>query len=191
MFSIKNNFEYTETVRGSKFISLIFRIFDKNDANKYLNDVKIKYPNATHYCFAYVIDNDIKASDDGEPVKTAGNPILMQIQGNNLNYVLIIVVRYFGGTKLGTGLLTRTYSHLAKSVINPDNITELIEGYDITIKFNYENIKTIDYILGNSKIIDKIFDNDIVYRVLIKKELLNKLSNYNIEINSESYIEKE
>ena len=191
MLSIKNNDVYEEIVKNSKFISLIFGVYTKEDVNYYLENIKKTYPNATHYCYGYVIDNDIKSSDDGEPSKTAGFPILTQIQGNLLNYTLIVVVRYFGGTKLGTGLLTRTYSKLAREVIKKENIIVLEKGYDIDILFNYDNIKNIDYILSNSRILNKEFNDNIKYNVYVNEDTLNKLSNYNFTINKEIYIEKE
>lgn len=191
MFSIKNNDKYEEIIKYSKFISLIFRIYSKEEVNTILNEIKKEYPNATHYCYGYVIDNDIKSSDDGEPSKTAGIPILNQILNNHLNYTLIIVIRYFGGVKLGAGPLTRAYAKVARNVINKNNIVTLEKGYNININFNYNDIKDVEYILGNSKIINKTFDNDIVYNAYVNNETLNKLSKYKIIINKEIYIEKE
>ena len=190
MLSVKNNdkFEYVE--KNSKFISLIFRVYDKDEVNFYLGEVKNEYTGASHYCYGYVIDNDIRMNDDGEPSGTAGSPILKQIQNNNLNYTLIIVVRYFGGIKLGAGPLTRAYAKAAREVIRNDNIIELVKGYDIDIIFNYNDIKNIDYLLSNSIIINKIFDNDITYNVYVTKEVLDLLSNYNIKIKKEIFIEK-
>lgn len=191
MFSIKNNDKYEEIIKYSKFISLIFRVYSKEEVNKILNEIKKENPNATHYCYGYVIDNDIKSSDDGEPSKTAGIPILNQILNNHLNYTLIIVIRYFGGVKLGAGPLTRAYAKVARNVINKNNIVTLEKGYNININFNYNDIKDVEYILGNSKIINKTFDNDIIYNVYVNNETLNKLSKYKIIINKEIYIEKE
>lgn len=191
MLSIKNSNKYEETIKYSKFISLIFRVYNEEEVKKIINNIKKEYPSATHYCYAYIIENNIKSSDDGEPSKTAGIPILNQIIGHNLNYTLIVVIRYFGGIKLGTGLLTRTYSKVAREVIQKDNIITLIKGYNIIIKFNYENIKDIDYILLNSRIISKEYNNNITYNVLVTEETLNKLNNYKVIINNETYIEKE
>lgn len=191
LLSIKFNDKYEETIKYSKFISLIFKVYSKEEINYCLDKVKEDYPNATHYCYGYVIDNDIKSSDDGEPSKTAGLPILNQIITNNLNYTLIIVVRYFGGVKFGTGLLTRTYAKMAKDIIKKDNIITLEKGYDIDIIFNYDNIKNIDYILSTSKIINKEFNNNVKYNVHINEDTLDKLSNYEIKINKQIYIEKE
>lgn len=191
LLSIRTNDKYEETIKYSKFISLIYKVYSKDEVNYYLDKVKDEYPSATHYCYGYVIDNDIKSSDDGEPSKTAGAPILNQITSKNLNYVLIVVVRYFGGVKLGAGPLTRAYAKLAREVIKEGNIVTLVKGYDIDIYFNYNDIKDIDYLLGNSKIISKDFNDIIKYNVYINEDTLHKLSNYDIKVNNEIYIEKE
>lgn len=191
MFSIKNNDKYELIIKNSKFISLIFRVYNKDEVNDILDSIKKGYPNATHYCYGYVIDSDIRANDDNEPSGTAGYPILNQITSNDLNYTLIVVARYFGGIKLGVGPLTRTYAKVAREVIRDNNIIELEKGYDIDIIFNYNDIKDIDYILGNSKVINKSFDENITYNVYVNKSVLDKLSKYNTIINKEIYIEKE
>lgn len=191
MFSIRDNDKFEMVIKNSKFISLIFRVYSKDDVNNILNSVKDEYQGATHYCYGYVIDSDIRANDDNEPSGTAGYPILNQITSNNLNYTLIVVVRYFGGIKLGAGPLTRAYAKVARNVINSNNIVMLEKGYDISINFNYNDIKDIDYILGNCKIINKSFDNDITYNVYVNNDTLNKLSKYNVTINRDMYIEKE
>jgi putative IMPACT (imprinted ancient) family translation regulator len=102
-----------------------------------------------------------------------------------------VVIRYFGGIKLGAGPLTRTYAKVAREVIRDNNIIELEKGYDIDIIFNYNDIKDVDYILGNSKVINKSFDENITYNVYVNKSVLDKLSKYNTIINKEIYIEKE
>ena len=190
MQSIKNNDKYEYIVKNSKFISLIYKVYSKEEALNTMNILKKQYTNATHYCYAYIIDNDIKANDDNEPSGTAGNPILKQIQNNNLNYTLLVVIRYFGGIKLGAGPLTRAYAKAAREVIKKDNIITLIKGYDISITFTYNDIKTIDYLLNNSKIINKTFDNNIIYNAYVTKEVLNSLEDYNPKINKEVFIEE-
>lgn len=191
LLSIKKNDIYEEIIKYSKFISLIFKVYSKDDVSFYLEKVKKDYPGATHYCYGYVIDNMIRASDDGEPSGTAGNPILNQITSNELNYVLVIVVRYFGGVKLGAGPLTRAYAKVARDVIKKENIITLVKGYDINICFNYNDIKNVDYILCNSKIINKEFNDTICYNAYVNDEILDKIKNYNITINRNIYIEKE
>jgi len=105
-------------VKNSKFITLIYQVRTKEEVNFYLEEVRVKYPNATHYCYAYIIDLDKKESDDGEPSGTAGIPILQVLEKNELNQVLCIVVRYFGKIKLGAGGLVRAYTKAV--TLNPE-----------------------------------------------------------------------
>jgi len=101
-------------VKGSKFIAGIVHASNKVIAEKQYQDFKQKYHDATHNCFAYRIsDNDFRYSDDGEPSGTAGLPIFKVLEKNNVFEVLLVVTRYFGGTKLGTGGLARAYSEAA------------------------------------------------------------------------------
>ena len=101
MYTISNNSKYELIIKNSKFITLLYKINNEDIVKKILNNVKEIYPDATHYCYAYIIDNQKKSSDDGEPSKTAGLPILKVLENNQLNHILAIVVRYFGGIKLG------------------------------------------------------------------------------------------
>ena len=89
------------------------------------------------------------------------------------------------------GPLTRAYAKVAREVITPNNIITLTKGYDINITFTYNDIKNIDYLLKDSYIINKTFKDKITYNVIISKDILDKLNNYNITINKETYIEKE
>ena len=182
MKSVLNN-ENIIIIKNSKFICLTYQISLKSEINQILNDVKTIYPNATHYCYAYILDNEKHESDDGEPSGTAGIPILQVLEKNNLNHVLCIVVRYFGKIKLGAGGLVRAYT---KSVVEciKNKIITLKKGYEITISFSYEHIKNIDYMLKNITIKDKQFNNEITYTLYVDIDLYNKLKNFNhIKIN--------
>ena len=148
-------------VNKSKFIALIYKVDTIDDVNKKFLTVKEKYKGATHYCYAYIIDNIIKFSDDSEPAGTAGVPILNILQKEFVNHVLCIVVRYFGGIKLGSGGLSRSYSKACKNCLIT---TTLNEGYKIKIKFNINDIKEIDFLLKNSKIINKEFNEFVTYK---------------------------
>ena len=103
---------YTLEVKKSKFISYYYEVNSKEEVETVLEKVKKEHKKAKHIPYAYKIDNLIKKSDDKEPSNTAGTPIYNIIIQNNLNNVLILIVRYFGGTLLGAGLLTRTYLFL-------------------------------------------------------------------------------
>ena len=108
---------YTLEIKKSKFIAYYYEINDKDEVDSILNDLKKEHKKAKHIPYAYKIGNLIKKSDDKEPSNTAGTPIYNIIMQNELENVLICVVRYFGGIKLGAGLLTRSYLNSTKEVI--------------------------------------------------------------------------
>ena len=195
MYTIKEELEKELIINKSKFISKAYFVSSKEDALKILDNLKSKYKDASHICYAYTIDNNIKYSDDGEPNNTAGLPIYNVIDKNNLNHVLIAVIRYFGGIKLGAGGLTRAYSNSASLVIN-DNITELIKGFLININLDYNYIKDVEYILKDTQIQSKKFDKDIKVTFTIPvnnlEPIKEKLKKYIKELNiiSKIYIRK-
>lgn len=188
MKSVINN-ENTIIIKNSKFICLIYNINSIESIHEYLNKTKITYPNATHYCYAYIFDNIKHESDDGEPSGTAGIPILQVLEKNNLNHVLCIVVRYFGKIKLGAGGLVRAYAKSAVECLK-NNIIELNKGFEINITFSYNDLKRIDYLLKDNNINNKIFDNQIIYNLFANNELLEKLNQFKdikIDIIKEVY----
>lgn len=103
-----------DPIKGSRFYGLLAPITSEAEAKAHLQAVREDYPGATHYCWAYVLANGrALASDDGEPANSAGAPILRHIQGSKMVNLQIVVVRFFGGTKLGVGGLIRAYGDLA------------------------------------------------------------------------------
>ncbi len=175
MKTITNKEIYETTIKNSKFIGVIVPIESINDVKDNLIKIKEEYKNATHYCYAFKLINDKGFSDDREPNKTAGIPILNVIEGNNLINVLVIVIRYFGGIKLGPGGLIRAYSNTCKEVINKSTLVDLINGFSLSITFSYSLEKEINYILRNSIIKDKIYKEDCTYIIEITKEVLETL----------------
>lgn len=103
--------------KGSKFLAFAMPIDQKEAVKEKVNYYKKQHHKAKHVCFAYRIGNDIRANDNGEPSGTAGRPILRQIDAANLDHALVIVVRYFGGTLLGTGGLINAYKTAAQDAI--------------------------------------------------------------------------
>lgn len=185
MYSINKVVTSEYIVNKSKFITKLYYIDNINEINNILNKVKKEYTNANHYCYAYIINNISKASDDGEPSGTAGLPILNVLTKNNLNNILCIVIRYFGGIKLGTGGLVRAYTNsVSESLIN--NIVKYNEGYKIRIIFDYDEINKINYILKDLEIIYKEYNDNIIYEFLIEK---NKYENIKKELNNSSIID--
>ena len=102
MKTIKNNLSNEIIIKNSRFICLLIKI-NNIDISDILNNIKLSYPKATHYCYGFIYNNYKKSSDDGEPTGTAGNSILFVLEKNNLNNILCVVIRYFGGIKLGAG----------------------------------------------------------------------------------------
>ena len=185
MISVIDNIN-TIIINKSKFIALTYHLDNLNEINNLLDKVKKEYKDATHYCYAYILDNSEKCFDDGEPSGTAGLPILNVLKKENLNHVLCIVVRYFGGIKLGASGLIRAYSKATKEAIIKRKFNE---GYLIKININYNDIKQLEYQLNNSLIIQKNFDKKPYYLVKVKKENLTKL-NYKYEIIEKIYMEE-
>ena len=192
MQTIKNNIHNEIIIKNSRFICYLYKIKSVSDVNIILENIKLIEKDATHYCYAYIIDDIKKSSDDGEPSGTAGIPILKVLENNNLNNVLAIVIRYFGGIKLGANGLIRAYTKSVSNTINVDNISELVKGYNLCIEFNYNQSKEIDYLLRNIVINSKEFGNTVKYNIDIPVDFLEniKISNVEYEIIKEINIEK-
>ena len=130
--------------KGSRFISYIFPVHSLEDVKVKLEHVKKIEHSSSHQCYAFVLNPDKsaqKANDDGEPSSTAGKPILGQILSNDLTNTLIVVVRYFGGIKLGVSWLIRSYKTAASEAINnSEKIIKIIkEYYEISFKYSQMN----------------------------------------------------
>ena len=192
MYTIKNNTHNEIIIKNSKFITYLYKINNINDISNHLKQIKELNKDATHYCYAYIIDNIKKADDNGEPSGTAGIPILKVLENNNLNNILAIVVRYFGGIKLGANGLIRAYTKSITNAISKDNIIELTKGYNINIEFNYNQIKEIDYLLKDININNKEFNTTIKYNIDIPTSFLEtiKINNITYQILKEINIEK-
>jgi len=130
--------------KGSRFISYLFPVYSEEEVKERLKEIRKKEHSARHHCYAYIINPDKSAqrvNDDGEPSSTAGKPILGQIQSNDLTNILIIVVRYFGGVKLGVPGLIRSYKTAAADAISQGVfITETVkEQYKVYFKYPQMN----------------------------------------------------
>lgn len=190
MQTIKENNIDKYEIKQSKFITLLYKINNIYDVNKCLQEAKNNYKDATHYCYAYKFDDIQKFSDDGEPGGTAGLPIMEVLNKRNISNVLCIVVRYFGGIKLGAGGLVRAYTKAVCNVIDKTELTTLVKGYLIKIITNYDNQKEYDY-LFKDKIIKKEFNDKITYYIEMDKDEVNKLIQIDYKIVEEKWIEKD
>ena len=184
MKSIKEKITNEIIINKSKFITILEQINEIDEVQTKLKNIKKQYKDATHYCYAYIIQNHEKCSDDKEPSGTAGIPILNVLKQNNLTNILCIVIRYFGGIKLGTGGLIRAYNTSVSETLNKATITNLVKGYNITIEFPYENIKQINYLLKDYHI-KKVYQTNIIYNFDIEETKYQKIEN---EIKKLSHI---
>lgn len=132
--------------KGSKFLAFGFPIKNEDQVKEIIIELKKKYHDARHHCYAYCIgiNRDIfRMNDDGEPSGTAGKPIYGQILSHNLSDVLIVVVRYFGGTLLGTSRLINAYKNAANYCIQNAHIIDHVVEIDFRIRFGYELLNQV------------------------------------------------
>lgn len=167
----------------SKFITYLFPIKSEDDAKNYLSEIRKTHRDANHNCYAYVVgdNNQIqRASDDGEPQKTAGMPILDSILKNEIKDVLCIVTRYFGGIKLGAGGLIRAYSKSASEAIKYSSIVTFVDGIEFEFTINYNLIDVVDNYLKTKdhKLISKTFLDKVTYIITLPKEEIPDYSRF-------------
>jgi uncharacterized YigZ family protein len=168
--------------KGSKFLSFLYPVTSVEEVKEYLTQLKKKYYDATHHCYAYVIGYDkqtFRMNDDGEPSSTAGKPIYGQLQSNDLTNVLLVVVRYFGGTKLGVSGLIKAYKESSAECIALAEIVEKQVKHKYNIYFAYEDMNLVMNILkqNNAEQKNQIFDLNCQIEVLIEKRNVSKFEN--------------
>ena len=132
--------------KGSKFHSFAFIVNNESEIKKNLAELKKLYYDARHHCYAYVLGNhgdQYRANDDGEPGHSAGDPILGQIRSNNLTNTLIVVVRYFGGTKLGVSGLINAYKTAAADALANNSFVEHLILTEIKVQFEYPQLNQV------------------------------------------------
>ncbi len=188
--TIKENASAEIVEKKSKFIGNIFYIETEEEAESIIKEIRKKYYDARHNCYAYKIEkeNISRFSDDGEPSGTAGSPMLSIIEGNGLSNVLVIVTRYFGGILLGTGGLVRAYSECTNKVIENSNIIQKQLGYEMKLYTDYKDLEKIKYYCRKNEI--EITKSEYLEKVILnielskkaKEELESKIEKKEIEI---------
>ena len=188
--TVKTISNYELEIKKSKFIANIYPIKSKEDAEEIIAITKKKYYDARHNCYAYRCNSENetniyeKASDDGEPSGTAGSPMLDILKKQELQNILVIVTRYFGGILLGTGGLVKAYSDATKLAIESNIIENKEYGIRYKIKTIYENIKNILYVCDkyNIKIIETKYNEKVE---MIAESSIENLESLKLE-NSKS-----
>lgn len=164
----------------SRFLSFSYPVNTAEEVKEIISQLQKKYYDARHICYAYMIGHerlDFRANDNGEPSGTAGKPILGQINSYGLTNVLIVVVRYFGGIKLGTGGLVVAYREAAKLVIEESELIEKKVEQFFEIEFDYISMNDVMRVVKEEspQVISQSFDNRCQMRLSIRKALANQL----------------
>ena len=189
MLTMKQNSVHQYEIKKSKFITCLYKIDSLDDIEHLLQTVKNTYKDATHYCYAYQLESQQKCYDDKEPAGTAGIPILEVLNKKKLDHILCIVVRYFGGIKLGASGLIRAYNKAVREAIDQSQTIELIEGYLLEIRSDCSEQKQYDY-LFRDHIIDKKYQDKVIYHIEISKDKLKQFPHINYQIIEKRWVKK-
>lgn len=171
---VKQETVNTIVIEKSRFITYLKPVKDEQDYKDYLKEIKKKHYDATHVCSALVIDDIKRSSDDGEPSGTAGSPILNVLVKNNLNNTCALVVRYFGGIKLGAGGLIRAYGNSVSEALKHATIMEDVAYNKYQIVLSYEMANKVNPILmANTLKLDADYDENVTFNYVLKDENIN------------------
>ena len=178
--------------KGSKFIGFAFPVADESDLKKSLEKIREEHPKATHHCYAFRLGmngENYRANDDGEPSGSAGLPIYNQLLAHGITNVLVIVVRYYGGTKLGVSGLVKAYKDSAKLTLEESEIiTKELES-DLEIGFSFSQQNQIFTLLNkfDGKILDFLTDEECVIKAKIKTSQKENISEQLSEMQNISF----
>lgn len=169
-YTIAENSEYEIVIRGSRFICSLQRVENEEEAKAFIQTIKKEHWKATHNCSAYLIgdrDEIQRAHDDGEPSGTAGVPMLEVLKKNELKYVVAVVTRYFGGTKLGAGGLIRAYSKSVSSTLKEIGIVERAMQIPVKCTVSYSASGKLENNLIQSpySVIDTLYTDQVTFSV--------------------------
>lgn len=173
-YEIQNDAESSLREKGSRFLAYSFHVKSELQVKEKLNVLRSKYPDATHHCYAFVLGQGSEAqrfNDDGEPSGSAGRPILRAILSGQLTNVLVVVVRYFGGTLLGIPGLIDAYGGAARLVLTDSGKIERIQEEQFIITASFEHEQEIHHLLRGfeARILERQYEDKIRYTVAIRK----------------------
>ncbi len=172
-FTIRGETENVIIIERSRFICSVKGVNDENEAKAFIELIKKRHTLATHYCYAYIADENglnQKFSDAGEPQGTAGLPMLEVLKNKRMHKTVAVVTRYFGGVKLGTGGLTRAYSSSVVECLKVANVLNMCEATFVKINVDYEKYSKLLKFLSDTgaSLISTQFDNDVLVDLAIK-----------------------
>jgi uncharacterized YigZ family protein len=181
MYCVKSRQVIEEIIKKSRFIGVIVPCASEIEVLQHLKQLHDERPNASHIAYAYRIKTDqgliYRFHDAGEPTGTAGKPIFQHIEGKELINLLIAVIRYFGGVKLGTGGLTRAYGNTAKQVIEAAELSAYVELVEIPLTLDYKQMQPLEYLLKklDGHILKQDFAEQVRLIVQLPAEQVNAL----------------
>lgn len=175
--------------KGSRFIAFIYPVMTEEEIKEILAEVKTKYYDARHHCYAYCLGANrerFRANDDGEPSSTAGKPILGQIISNDLSNVLVVVVRYFGGIKLGVSGLIQAYRDAAADAILHAEIVERTVDEVIRVRFTYVVMNDVMKVLKEEEpeVLSRNFEMECEMTLSIRQKDMPRLKERLLKIES-------
>lgn len=179
--------------RNSKFFGYAFPVKTEEEANEHLEELRAKHHKARHWCYAWQIGKEefqYRANDDGEPSNSAGMPIYGQIQSFDVTNILIVVVRYFGGVKLGVGGLINAYKTAAQMALEESDIIKRTIDEVFVVKFDYPEMNKVMQVIkkNNLNVIDQKLEIDCKIFIAVRKKdvesIYSKFDNtYKVEIS--------
>ena len=195
MYRLKDDYMSEIEIKKSRFLCFLHRCTSEEDAKAFILSIKKEHPSATHHCYAFVIGehNEIQRSnDDGEPAGTAGVPMLECLMKAEMQDIVAVTVRYFGGIKLGAGGLIRAYAKSVSSTLHSAPITKKQKMLEYTLAFPYPLIGKIDYLFRsqNIEILDKQYNEDVRYTYLCQETIDEKISEITNGMHLPEYIDE-
>lgn len=168
--------------RGSKFLGFAFSVHNEEEVKERIQELKGVHNKARHWCYAWRLGKEqirFRANDDGEPSNSAGQPILGQLISFEVTNVLVVVVRYFGGTKLGVGGLINAYREGAKLALEASNIVEKTIDVHLKITFEYEHLDKVMRIIKERKleILSQKMEMNCEYVISVRKKEAEQVQN--------------
>ena len=169
-------------INKSEFINYITPVSNIEEVSDFLILLRKKFPDANHHCFAYVIGKNQeiqKYSDDGEPSKTAGMPMIEVLKKHDLTNVLAVTIRYFGGIKLGSGGLVRAYTKSVSETIKTADFTNLVQFTKLKVIIPFDQIGNVEnHVRENTTLLNTEYSEGVTYEIEIRSSDVDNLKNY-------------
>ena len=182
MKSISETTSSELVINKSKFLNYLTPVSGVEEAKEYLRYLRKKYPDANHHCYAYIIGKNQevqKYSDDGEPSKTAGMPMIEVLKKHDLTNVLTVSIRYFGGIKLGAGGLVRAYTKSVSEAIKTAIMTSLVQFTKMNVIIPFDQIGNVEkYIRQQTKLLNTQYNEGVLYLVEVESKLVDSMKSH-------------